>query len=1185
MPKKKEVGKKTYLKNEEIPIDFQSIYECAGDAIYIIKVPKKGLPYFVDCNSYTLKLFGWDNKSKIIGKSPVDFAPPIQPDGMTAKERILIEAKKVTHGKPLHSEWKFLRSDGTYVNTTLSLSSLNIKRGKYILVIARDITLQKRAEKDLTVQKEWSEKLVDLAPNIVIGLGKTSKILVFNKFAEELTGYKAKEVIGKKWIDLFIPKEQQNELYKVLSDVFKNQYIHHIFENPIITKSGEKKLFSWHNTFLKANGSEAMVFSIGEDITERKKNEEQIFKDLSLINATLESTADAILVVDQNGKWVTYNTIFLQMWDIPAVIAESKDDDRALKYVLNKIKNPKAFITSVKFLYANPVVESFDIIEFKDGRIFERFSKPQYLGDEIVGRVWSFRDVTEKKRIEDQLISNSKFPSENPNPVMRISRKGILLYANGAAFKLCGKQKIGQKIKSKCFQEALKLVLSTDKNIIKEISINNQFYIFTISPVKGTDYVNLYGRNITERKISENKLKEREKELREAQAMAHIGNWLWNIKTGEVEWSDEVYKIFRRNPKTFKPKIDTIMKLSNPWPEDRNRHNELIRKAIKSKTAGSYEQKFLLPDGTTGHYYSTFKGIYDEKSNLIYIKGTVQDITERMNSEIALKESEEKFRSLFLNMHNGFALHEIVLNKKGKPIDYVFLDVNEGFEKITGLNRNKIVGKNVTKVLKGIENDPVDWIGKYGKVAITRRPIKFESYSKDLDKWFMISAYSPKKNQFATLFDDITFRKKSEDVMMQAEAEYKQLVETSLDGFSVKSIDGKFLECNSAFEKMVGYSIKELRSMNYKKLTPERWHKWESDIIENKVKKDGKSGLYEKEYIRKDGSVFPVELNSYLIKDETGEPIKIIAFSRDITERVEYEKAIRDAESKYRDIVENSPEMIHSIDENGYIVFANNKEYELLGYDLGELIGLHMSKLYSPELMEFVKKGFKELTEEGSLFIPSTQMIKKNGELIDVEIHSIAIFDKTQKGNGKFIRTRSIARDITKEKKAQIEISKMQLGFERSEEIMFMTDSEGKINYINPAFEKVYGYKKHEVIGKTPNILKSGKQNKEFYENFWNNLLNKKSMNVELINKTKAGDLINIKASANPIISDEGNIVGFLAIQSDITEQKKAEEELNKKVEQMEFIGRVNLKRHKKMLMAEKEIQKLKAEIDKLKNA
>jgi diguanylate cyclase (GGDEF)-like protein/PAS domain S-box-containing protein len=126
-------------------------------------------------------------------------------------------------------------------------------------------------------------------------------------------------------------------------------------------------------------------------------------KSLSLLRATLESTADGVLVVDSLGNITTYNQQFAEMWRIPARVLASGSDQTALEHVLDQLKDPEQFHAKVRDLYSHPGQESFDTIEFKDGRIFERYSRPQLVEGQTIGRVWSFRDVTEHRRAVEQL--------------------------------------------------------------------------------------------------------------------------------------------------------------------------------------------------------------------------------------------------------------------------------------------------------------------------------------------------------------------------------------------------------------------------------------------------------------------------------------------------------------------------------------------------------------------------------------------------------------------------------------------------------------------------------------------------------------------------------------------------------------------------------------------------------------
>ena len=145
---------------------------------------------------------------------------------------------------------------------------------------------------------------------------------------------------------------------------------------------------------------------LSKQVSEQKEVQENIKHTLSLLTATLESTADGILVVDLNGKVVRYNHKFLHLWRIPDGVAESKDDNKLLAHVLDQLIDPEGFLNEVRRLYASIEEESLDLLKFKDGRVFERFSKPQRIGDKIIGRVWSFHDITERINAEVDLVES-----------------------------------------------------------------------------------------------------------------------------------------------------------------------------------------------------------------------------------------------------------------------------------------------------------------------------------------------------------------------------------------------------------------------------------------------------------------------------------------------------------------------------------------------------------------------------------------------------------------------------------------------------------------------------------------------------------------------------------------------------------------------------------------------------------
>jgi len=150
------------------------------------------------------------------------------------------------------------------------------------------------------------------------------------------------------------------------------------------------------------NGSASMIAAV-RDTSHRPENDDSLREAMSLLSATLESTADGILVVSSDGEIAGVNNQFVTMWGIPREMLATGEDEAVMAYVLDQLRDPAQFVEKVEALYADPAAESHDILEFRDGRTFERYSRPQKVADQVVGRVWSFRDVTAAKVAQDRI--------------------------------------------------------------------------------------------------------------------------------------------------------------------------------------------------------------------------------------------------------------------------------------------------------------------------------------------------------------------------------------------------------------------------------------------------------------------------------------------------------------------------------------------------------------------------------------------------------------------------------------------------------------------------------------------------------------------------------------------------------------------------------------------------------------
>jgi PAS domain S-box-containing protein len=173
-----------------------------------------------------------------------------------------------------------------------------------------------------------------------------------------------------------------------------------VYEHRIIRPDGKVRVLQTRgDTITDKDGRPVKMAGCSWDITELREAMDCLERARSLLEATIEATADGLLVVDLEGRVTAYNRQFLSLWHIPEDLALHRDDQKLLAYVCDQVENPQQFLWSTHELYRNPERESFDTLHFKDGRRFERYSRPQRIGERIAGRVWSFRDITEREKL------------------------------------------------------------------------------------------------------------------------------------------------------------------------------------------------------------------------------------------------------------------------------------------------------------------------------------------------------------------------------------------------------------------------------------------------------------------------------------------------------------------------------------------------------------------------------------------------------------------------------------------------------------------------------------------------------------------------------------------------------------------------------------------------------------------
>ncbi len=289
------------------------------------------------------------------------------------------------------------------------LGPLRDDRGNVIGVIgvATDITERKRAEDALRESEERFRKVFEEGPLGMAIVGRDVKPVRANAALCRMLGYTEEELLQKSFTEVTHPNYRERDSALAVR-LFAGEIPSFKVEKAYIKKNGEILPIMLAAAALRdAEGNITYSLGMMEDISDRKHAEEALRESEETLKATIESTADGILVVNNAGKVVYANQRFADMWRIPGSLLATRDDDKLLEYVLSQLLEPQAFLAKVRELYES-AREDLDTLDFKDGRAFERYSRPLMMGDRVAGRVWSFRNVTERKRAERTLAEQAR---------------------------------------------------------------------------------------------------------------------------------------------------------------------------------------------------------------------------------------------------------------------------------------------------------------------------------------------------------------------------------------------------------------------------------------------------------------------------------------------------------------------------------------------------------------------------------------------------------------------------------------------------------------------------------------------------------------------------------------------------------------------------------------------------------
>jgi diguanylate cyclase (GGDEF)-like protein/PAS domain S-box-containing protein len=387
------------------------------------------------------------------------------------------------------------------------------------------------------------------------------------------------------------------------------------------------------------------------------------------------------------------------------------------------------------------------------------------------------------------------------------------------------------------------------------------------------------------------------------------------------------------------------------------------------------------------------------------------------------RKNKNKFKSLFDNMHDGFAVHEIILNNEGMPVDYRFLDANGAFERITGLKLEAIKNKTVKEVFPLTEQY---WIDTYGDVAINGKTIAFSNYSAALDKHFNVNVYSPSPNQFVTIFTDITVEKNAQEKIEKEKNILEMILEDTLSGYWDWDLINNTEYLSPSFKSMFGYSEDELEN------SPESWQKiifaedlpLEFEQFEKHVASKGEVPFYnEVRYHHKNGSTVWVICSGRVVEWDGDRPVRMVGCHMNITKIKELEYMIREERTLFKTTLHSIGDAVISTDINGNVDIMNTVAENLTGWRNMEAKGQPFQNIFNI-INEFTRYTCENPvdkvleTEEIIELESNTILIKKNKQEVPIENSAAPI--RNEKGNVTGVVV--VFRDNTEKKEKQEKI-------------------------------------------------------------------------------------------------------------------------------------------------------------------
>lgn len=569
--------------------------------------------------------------------------------------------------------------------------------------------------------------------------------------------------------------------------------------------------------------------------------------------------------------------------------------------------------------------------------------------------------------------------------------------------------------------------------------------------------------------------------------------------------------------------------------EHKKKASESFRELLKNKKSKVEEIKVLTKNKSEKWIECKLVYHYDKKEKQKYIIQYSKNIDERKKFESKLTNLNLKYSQLYENLNIG--LYQTTLDGK-------ILFANKAFAKIFDMNSVKLLQQMNINDLSAQVNYPrknfLQLLKKYKRVIGYEVEIKTKSGKTKFIRENAQGVYDDKNKLIGIegSLEDITDKVITHRKLIQSEESYRGLFNSIKEAVYVQDHEGKFLDVNEGALKMYGYPKKKFIGNTPAFLSAPNKNDFLklSSQIENAFR--GIPQEFEFWGKRKNGEIFPKNVRLY--KTEYFGKDAIIALAQDISERKEFLEKLKQSEMQYKNLFEANPNPMWIYDlQTLKFLNVNQAAIKHYGYSKNEFLKMTIKDIRPDEDIENLMEELRN-SQEGFSSPKVWRHLKKNGEIIFVEIssHTIDYFGR----KAELI----LSYDVTEKLKSQEQNRKLFEAVEQSSAMVIITDTEGKIEYVNKKFSEVTGYSKEEVIGKNPRMLKFIGSNSEDKNSLWQTISSGNIWKGEFINQKKNGEKYYVSALISPIKDKDSNIISYFAIEEDITLLKQQNEKIER---------------------------------------